>query len=827
VSADELDCKSTPTKEGDGLRAGDKEEEQSGLVPLLQQMSFAELREIARQRDWRVAGTGKADYVSALASLLCDPTETARAVTAMPENLREALRAALIADDGTGITATAMAQTMTALGAPRPYPLLGVRSAPATRSQDAVRPGSGRLPAPSTGPLGGESVLHPAFLAGRERGPAVKPVEAAALLIDLARWGLVLPWRDSLFGQGRHVLPWHVQRQLPPLAGWCPPTAQTPAIPPSTRDALAISTRSRDARQFVSSLYGVWEAIAAERPAVQPAAPSGAEEIPVAQIPRTPPTLPTPPNARGGVADGHPVERRLQSLLQGWPYEPQELQAWAGNRRRAETSTQSLSVPPPPFLIEDAALPTLAHQTQGDGHSLAVGTPSRVSATAHRVLDGVGGAGDGFEELEFECRLLCEMGLVRIEDGHLQAQREQMAGFLRRPLADQYRHAAQAYLSLLDWSELNLLLRNNPRLVLWRRPYFAIPYDQFRSSLVRLRHLLLRFLACAGEQGWCELSAVKAALRELWPHFPAALQSERESWFTQAWGLAWRSRGRDSGASEPSPQRAVSPRQAVVSGLNEDAGAIGATRPYPLSGAGTAKIAGRGTEPVEARHLPASRLPADWEASQGALLRQMLEGPLYWLGFVELGYREGQLAAFRLHGLADWIWDRPAAPFELEGRPQQALQIDEATHTISLHPRSVAPEALAFLGRVARLEQARPERFVYHLQPRAVISAFESGASLTDLFAEWERVMPQAMPSALQETLSRWWIRYGQVRLYDGFGLLELRDEVTLRELEAGTSLSQHIVARLSPRMVLVRDEAVDGLLKEFAAKGYTPKEVD
>lgn len=87
--------------------------------------------------------------------------------------------------------------------------------------------------------------------------------------------------------------------------------------------------------------------------------------------------------------------------------------------------------------------------------------------------------------------------------------------------------------------------------------------------------------------------------------------------------------------------------------------------------------------------------------------------------------------------------------------------------------------------------------------------------------------MPRAMPAALQDILRQWWTRYGQVRLYDGFGLLELRDEVSLRELEAATSLSQHIVARLSPRMVLVPDEVVDELLREFAAKGYAPKEVE
>jgi hypothetical protein len=292
-------------------------------------------------------------------------------------------------------------------------------------------------------------------------------------------------------------------------------------------------------------------------------------------------------------------------------------------------------------------------------------------------------------------------------------------------------------------------------------------------------------------------------LHKLWPHFSSALQGERESWLAQAWGLA--------------SQRVPAP-------------------PRTRDG-----------------------VPADWEASQGALLRVMVEGPLYWLGFAELSYGggpaltggsldpagratpclrttglrrpeqgAGQLPAFRLHGLANWIWDRPTARFDLEGRPPgEDLAIDEAAGTISVQPGSVAPQVHTFLGRIARLEEASPERFLYCLHPRAALATFESGASLSDLLAEWERLMPQAIPSALQQTLSQWWTDYGQVRLYDGFGLLELRDEVTLRELEAGTSLSQHIVARLSSRMVLVPEEAVDGLLREFAAKDYTPKEVD
>jgi hypothetical protein len=746
---------------GDGASSADTDEEQSGLVTLLLQMPLAELREIARQRSWRVKATSKADYVPALASLLSDPTETARAVTGLPENLREALRAAFVADDGSGITATIMAQTMTAL-----------RGA---------------------------------------AGPTIKPVEAAALLSDLARWGLVLQWRDSLYGEGRHVLPWQVQRLVPPLPGWCPPSREAPPAP----------TRCRDAGQAVRSLCAVWKSIATVQPAVR---------------------RPLAPQSDG--AAERLGERRFSSMVQGWPYDPQELRDWVTNHRRADTAVQTLAVPPTPFLVEDADLARLARLIEDHGSAAPEGDGQSLTE------------GDG-ERLEFLCRVLCELDLIKVQNGHLTGQSEQMARFLQLSVPDQHRTIAQAYLSLLDWSELDLLLREDTRLMLWRKPYFSTPYDQFRSVLVQLRHMLLRFLACAGEDAWCRFSDIEVALRKLWPHFAAPLQSERQSWLSQAWGLAWHPELREPEMAEPPPRRdaesepqsrlanpatllaarsvvpprarAVSPRsgretrpagtrrprQAAASGLNEDAVAI-------------AENAGLSGDAPGAWHHPGERIAADWAASQGAFLRVMLEGPLCWLGFAEVSQSGGQPAVFRLRGLANWIWDRPAARFDVElESPPEALAIDEEGGTISMPPESVPPQAHMFLGRIARLEEASPERFLYRLHPQTALATFESGASLSDLVAEWERVMSQPIPATVREMLNQFWTRYGQVRVYEGFTLLELNDPVTLRELEAGTSLSQHIVGRLSPRLVLVPDAAVEALMREFAAKDYMPKEVE
>jgi len=215
----------------------------------------------------------------------------------------------------------------------------------------------------------------------------------------------------------------------------------------------------------------------------------------------------------------------------------------------------------------------------------------------------------------------------------------------------------------------------------------------------------------------------------------------------------------------------------------------------------------------------------DWTATLSAFLQVMLQGPLYWLGFVELCLRDAELLAFRLHGLADVVWDRPFSVAHQEAQ-DSSVAVDEQGLTITVHPSTIPPQVHTVLGRMARLEQVTPGHFMYRLDLRTARASFERGKSLSSLLAEWNEAMPVAMPEGVHRMLSDWWERYGQVRLYEGLSLLELSDEITLRELEASTSLSQQIVARLSSRLVLVPDEAVEALVREFTTKGYTPKQV-
>ena len=67
--------------------------------------------------------------------------------------------------------------------------------------------------------------------------------------------------------------------------------------------------------------------------------------------------------------------------------------------------------------------------------------------------------------------------------------------------------------------------------------------------------------------------------------------------------------------------------------------------------------------------------------------------------------------------------------------------------------------------------------------------------------------------------------RHGRVRVYPALAVLELADDLAVRELSLNTSLKQHIVYQISPRAVVLRAEAVDTLLEEMQEKGYTPGE--
>jgi len=334
---------------------------------------------------------------------------------------------------------------------------------------------------------------------------------------------------------------------------------------------------------------------------------------------------------------------------------------------------------------------------------------------------------------------------------------------------------AQIYFRMLNWSALWEILREGD-LRLWR--FYAHQHlkpNDLHTDLVLFRHAVLRSLASLPDGEWVAIKDLLRLMRAVWPRFDHSV-----------WQDYWR------------PSSKPSWFLGAKSGLSLD-----------------------------------SKDASDWDLAQGRFIRQIITGPLHWLGLADLCFTDGALTVTRFHGLADLYWDRveipPAPPTIAAQAPStpaaEALTIEK--HTISVVPSAISAQAHDLLHKIARLEAASAERFVYQLDSQTTYESFEAGTALPELSDSWEQTLPIPMPEAIRDQLVAWWEAYGQVRIYEGLTVIEFGDDYALREMKAVTSLEKLIVAEISPRLVIVPQEAVAPLAEALEKAGYTPKQTD
>jgi hypothetical protein len=234
--------------------------------------------------------------------------------------------------------------------------------------------------------------------------------------------------------------------------------------------------------------------------------------------------------------------------------------------------------------------------------------------------------------------------------------------------------------------------------------------------------------------------------------------------------------------------------------------------------------------------LDLSREP-DWQRTIGSIVEAMLIEPLHWFGIVDImADPQHGLRAFRMTEILAWLKQveqmdlvptgitppLPKLPARQTPRPQQSEPIAWLNDTQwRLPPAPDRAEMIVFAHKIAEPASAR---FTYQLTPASIEHALTQGVSAEDairLFESFHAPMPPAA-QALFRTIAD---RFGRVRVYESLSVLELADDYALRELLSNTSLGQHIVYQISPRAVVVETEAIDALMNEMVARGYTPGE--
>ncbi|MCP4544367.1 MAG: hypothetical protein GY832_45225 [Chloroflexi bacterium] len=427
------------------------------------------------------------------------------------------------------------------------------------------------------------------------------------------------------------------------------------------------------------------------------------------------------------------------------------------------------------YVPEELALAKKQGLLQRYSSDLALIVPPPTRSLPNEAIERLAPVAGDEGQIEFIFSLLTAAGIFQ-PGNPVTVWTETKDQFLRLNKLTQRAILARTFFQMENWSALWEVLRTNHRLQLRRMLRRYHKPENLRADLTRFRRLALHALSSLPDGKWIALQDLFHPLRAIWPQFNQTVWSKyRDHNGIGSWYMASASDGQ------------------------------------PLS-------------PTDAK---------DWNSAQGHFVQQIIAGPLHGLGLADLGFENGELAAVRFHGLADLFWDRvdvPDAPPHATQQahtisPEKAIKTD--AHAINVAPSAIPAEAHNLLNKIARLETATAERFTYQLDSQVVYETFEAGAALSELLDNWEHLLPIPMPDAIRDQLTSWWTNYGQVRIYENLTVIEFGDDYALTEMRAVTPLDEFLVAEISPRLVIVREESVAPLTEMLEKAGYTPKHTD
>lgn len=213
--------------------------------------------------------------------------------------------------------------------------------------------------------------------------------------------------------------------------------------------------------------------------------------------------------------------------------------------------------------------------------------------------------------------------------------------------------------------------------------------------------------------------------------------------------------------------------------------------------------------------------PEQWDMAYRPTLAATLEGPLRWLGIVDVAYRGSNLVAFQLTETGAWALRGEGQPLtdvaKETGKPSVSWQ-NKRTFRVRLSHRTTD-----FLKTVGEFATPTNRPFTYQLTNESIERAFTGGTGPAAVIQAFEN-LGAPMPTNTRRYLEDTWSRFGRMHLYGNLTVLELADDMALREIVANTNLEEHIIHEFSPRLVVVEDSAVDKVVEALVAQGYTPR---
>jgi hypothetical protein len=197
---------------------------------------------------------------------------------------------------------------------------------------------------------------------------------------------------------------------------------------------------------------------------------------------------------------------------------------------------------------------------------------------------------------------------------------------------------------------------------------------------------------------------------------------------------------------------------------------------------------------------------SSWDEVDGALVRFLVTGPLFWLERVDLASAEqdGQVTAFR---------KRPDPP-TTGGEAKLSVASNGKIAVPPLVPRVARYQ----ISRFCEWDEPRPDEYRYHVTVASLQRAGRQGLKISQLLSLLAKNAAAEIPPAFVRALKRWEKNGTEARLAEQVILKVARPEVLeeLRKSKAGRFLGE----ALGPTAVIVKPGAVTRVLAALAELG-------
>ena len=206
-----------------------------------------------------------------------------------------------------------------------------------------------------------------------------------------------------------------------------------------------------------------------------------------------------------------------------------------------------------------------------------------------------------------------------------------------------------------------------------------------------------------------------------------------------------------------------------------------------------------------------------WDDVEGALIAGLLEGPLQWLGAIQIDDGVAHLTEFGRHVLLD--------------APAPQIAAGEAGGL------RVGPDGDVWVSRTALWQRFQLARIadwisfqngghVFRLSPASLARGREQGIAAPRVIEFLQRHSDAPAPPNVLRAVRQWGERGVEARL-EVVMLLRVKDATTLDAMLALPAVRNAAVERLSPTCAIVRARDADDLVAEITRSGLLVEQVD